>query len=330
MTSGTAAIPVSVALCTYNGSRFLSEQLDSIASQSVLPDELVVGDDRSSDDTLAMLADFAARAPFPVRVTERPVNLGTSANFAATLEETRGELIVLADQDDRWRPDKVERTLAAFAGRSDLLATFSDARLIDADGASLGLTLFESLGVTRAERARIANGRAFDALIRRNIATGATMTVRRSLVDLALPIAAEWIQDEWLAMIAATLDGTRLAMIEEPLIDYRQHATNQIGAKPLTRSELVAKLFAARDDQCSRLLGRTERLLAKVESLGAAVARDRTVALREKVEHLRFRAALPASRWRRLGPIAAELVSGRYARFSRGARAIARDVFAPS
>jgi glycosyltransferase involved in cell wall biosynthesis len=330
MNQRAAPVTVSVALCTYNGQRFLQEQLDTIASQSVLPHELVVGDDRSSDGTREMLARFAADAPFDVRVIERPVNIGTSANFADTLAQTRGELIVLADQDDRWRVDKLERTLESFTQRPELLVVFSNARLVDANGASLGKTLFESLGISRDERTRVANGHAFDALIRRNIATGATMTVRRSLVDLALPIGAEWIQDEWLAMIAATLDGTRLAMIDDPLIDYRQHAANQIGAKPLTRGELVAKLFAARDDHCPRLLRRTERLIEKVESLGAAVTSDKTIALREKVEHLRLRTALPSSRWLRVAPIAMEIVSGRYARFSTGARAVARDLFAPA
>lgn len=97
---GGAALRISVALCTHNGSAYLTEQLASIAAQTRLPDELVVCDDRSSDDTPRLLADFAARAPFPVQVVVNSENLGSTAKFAKAISLCQGDFIALSDQAD--------------------------------------------------------------------------------------------------------------------------------------------------------------------------------------------------------------------------------------
>jgi glycosyltransferase involved in cell wall biosynthesis len=101
---------ISVALCTYNGERFLHQQLDSIAMQTRLPDELVVCDDRSTDRTLAIVREFAASAPYPVRVFENQANLGFAANFEGAIRRCDGDLIALSDQDDVWYPTRLERS----------------------------------------------------------------------------------------------------------------------------------------------------------------------------------------------------------------------------
>ena len=99
---------ISVAMCTYNGERFLPQQLASIAAQTRLPDELVVCDDRSTDRTVAIVREFAASVPFPVKVFENERNLGYSANFEAAIRRCEGDLIALSDQDDIWYPQHLE------------------------------------------------------------------------------------------------------------------------------------------------------------------------------------------------------------------------------
>ena len=106
---------VSVALCTYNGTRYLKDQIDSIASQTRVPHELVVCDDCSSDDTVKILEAFASRAPFPVRLSVNPTNLGSTKNFAQAIALCRGDIIALCDQDDVWHPAKLERLASVFA-----------------------------------------------------------------------------------------------------------------------------------------------------------------------------------------------------------------------
>src|ERR1700721_581226 len=98
---------LSIALCTYNGERFLPEQLRSIGEQSRLPDELVGCDDASTDRTLGIIEDFARQAPFPVRIEVNAANSGSTPNFAKAIGMCKGDSIVLADQDDVWVPSKL-------------------------------------------------------------------------------------------------------------------------------------------------------------------------------------------------------------------------------
>ena len=95
---------ISVALCTYNGERFLEEQLASLEAQERRPDELVVCDDRSTDNTVSLLESFARTASFPVRIHINPINLGSTVNFDRAMRLCAGSLIAFCDQDDIWSP----------------------------------------------------------------------------------------------------------------------------------------------------------------------------------------------------------------------------------
>jgi glycosyltransferase involved in cell wall biosynthesis len=116
---------ISVALATHNGAGFLGEQLSSIARQTRLPDEMVLSDDGSTDDTLAMARVFSATAPFPVTIVANPQKRGYARNFIGAAGRCRGDLIFFADQDDVWRDDKIE-TIAAIAATTPELAIFHD------------------------------------------------------------------------------------------------------------------------------------------------------------------------------------------------------------
>src|SRR6201999_469319 len=101
---------LSVALCTYNGERFLPQQLASMANQTRPPDELIVCDDRSSDRTIDIVREFAASAAYPVRIFENESNLGSAANFERAIRLCEGNLIALSDQDDIWYPIRLQRS----------------------------------------------------------------------------------------------------------------------------------------------------------------------------------------------------------------------------
>src|SRR5262245_2492499 len=98
---------VSVALCTHNGARFLDAQLHSLAAQSQLPHELVIGDDASTDGTIEQLERFAKEVPFPVRITKNPEPVGVTENFSRTLAACSGDVLMPCDQDDVWHPEKI-------------------------------------------------------------------------------------------------------------------------------------------------------------------------------------------------------------------------------
>jgi glycosyltransferase involved in cell wall biosynthesis len=101
---------ISIALCTYNGERFLPRQLASILEQTRLPDEMVVCDDGSTDGTLEILHDFADQATFPVEVIRNGHTLGSSENFVQAIGLCEGTFIALSDQDDIWYPSRLERS----------------------------------------------------------------------------------------------------------------------------------------------------------------------------------------------------------------------------
>ncbi len=239
---GTTARPtVSVALGTHNGAAFLEPQLRSILTQSHPVQEVVLSDDASSDGSVALAEGLieehrAADAPTPSLVVLRnPTALGVTANFEQALRAASGDLVVLADQDDVWRPDRIARALREFTARPEVELVASDARLVDGSGAALGSTLFDTLGVDAALLGRFRSDGSFDELLRRNVVTGATMAIARRLVERAVPFPESWVHDEWLAMVASV--GGGLSLIDEPLIDYRQHGGNQIECAGSRRRE---------------------------------------------------------------------------------------------
>ena len=120
---------VSVALCTYNGAKYLPDQLKSMELQTRKPDELVVCDDRSTDETLDILRAFKKTCLFRVRLYENESNLGSTKNFEKTIRLCHGDIIFLADQDDVWQSGKIERILAAFEEHPDAGYVFSNASM---------------------------------------------------------------------------------------------------------------------------------------------------------------------------------------------------------
>lgn len=320
-------LSASVVLCTYNGVRFLEAQWDSLLAQSRRPDEIIVRDDGSNDGTWALLETLSARAEargMRVRMIRNERNLGYVTNFEAGVREATGDVLFLCDQDDGWHAQKLATLMAEFEQRTDLLLLCTDARRIGEDGESLRRSLFKVLKVSRAELRRIHAGDGFRVLLRRSLATGATIALRRRLLTDALPFPAGWIHDEWLAIIAAALGG--FDCVEQPLIDYRQHADNQIG---MPDRDLAAKwrdLVKPRAALIGMLMARDELLQQRLAALGSRApdaCRERVV---EKLRHLRARSDVRGMPSRRFGTVLRETASGRYRRYGTGWRSALRDL----
>lgn len=319
---------ISVALCTRNGAGYLPAQVRSICVQDRLPIEIVLSDDGSRDDSVevvrATMAECGVAGRVGLTVFRNDPALGVTRNFEQAVTACRGALIALCDQDDVWRADRLSIMAAVFDRRPDLLLLHTDARLVDGDLKPLGQTLFQGLEVRADELAGIHAGRAFGVLMHRNLVTGATTVFRRRLLDVALPFRPEWVHDEWLAALAAATG--EMDVLEDCLVDYRQHASNQIGVRRLGLKAKVARAFAPRGDKHAQRVVRAQVLLDRLQSLGGQVPAQVLAAAREKVAHQRFRARLPANRLLRPLPIAVEALRGRYARFDRGWQAIVQDL----
>lgn len=319
---------VSVVLCTYQGAAHLREQLESYLVQTRLPDELVVGDDRSSDETVRILEDFAARAPFPVRVQVNERTLRASRNFEATARRASGDLIAFSDQDDVWLPEKLERLAAALEQDPGAVLAFTDATVVDGALRPLGYTMWEGIGFTAEEQRRLA-GAPHDVLWDRNVVMGAASMVRARLVEQAFPVGDAWGHDEWLAFLGA-LTG-RLVALPEATVLYRQHGGNVIGGLRPTEEETAARKRAWRTtnmrDTMARDRARWSAVLDAADRVPLLPERKPVLErLRSRVAHLDARARLPPARAARLVPVARELATGRYSRHSNGVLSAAKDL----
>lgn len=327
---------VSVALCTCNGARYIVEQVESILHQTSPVAEIVVHDDASDDDTVALVERTWAthrersegQAVPELRVTRNAHRLGVARNFEAALVACRGDLIALCDQDDRWNPDRLAVLVPHFVAHPATMLVHGNAILVNASGTPEGGTLFDALAITPSELRLIEEGRGWVPLLGRNLVTGATAVLRRNLRDASLPLPPHWLHDEWLGMVAALLGG--LHVERTPLLAYRQHGANQIGARRARLIDLVRRAQFDRGEWHANKMHRAIELLARAKELGGAVDSQALQTIEQKAEHHRVRAQLPAARHARLWPVWREWKTGRYRRFGRGLHGVLRDLLQPS
>lgn len=325
---------VSVALCTYDGARWLGPFLDGLLAQTLVPYELVVSDDGSGDATLDLLAAFAERAPFPVRVEQTPRRLGSTMNFGVAFGRCTGDLVASADQDDVWRPEKLARLAAAMDER-DLALAFSDGTVIDDAGTTVDATLWAGVGFGPGEQRRFDRD-PLGVLVRRSVVTGAAMVLRAEHLDRLLPFpsaldgpASPMLQDRWAALVLASI--ARVGRVAEPLIEFRRHESQQTGLRePLTAGEVAHQLRRSSASSAEAFTTRADQLdavRARVRGAAHPGVEDR---LSAAVAHLRARASLSPGRARRVVSVGRELLAGRYGRYSGGVRSAVADLTRPS
>lgn len=330
---------ISIALCTYNGAKFLPEQLKSYLAQTRLPDELIVGDDGSTDETVALLKDFAKTAPFAVRLEINEKNLGSTKNFERTIALCTGDLIFLSDQDDVWHPQKVEKFSAEFEKSENVGMVFSDAELVGENLESLKHNLWD-FSFPPADRRAARSGNLFELLLKRNVVTGATMAFRASFKDDLMPIPIHipnFIHDAWIALVIAAKG--KIVFIEESYILYRQHSNQQLGINwkfkdKMPRREKYAEsiFFERKNQERFAVLAEVIETYPQFEKQDTNVLSDRLRQdfMREseqKILHYEARKNLPANRLKRLSPVIKEFSSGRYRKFSKGLTSAAKDLF---
>ena len=329
---------ISVALTTYNGARFLQEQLQSIADQSSLPSQLVIVDDRSSDETKEIIDTFASKAPFAVDVRVNETTLGPTRNFQSAVELCNGDVIVLCDQDDRWHPEKLSQIKSTFSSRPNVGLVFSDAELIDEHGKSLNRRLWQHTLNPTCERG-LRSGKAFEVLLQHDVVTGATMSFRECFrkAILPFPTGIPLIHDGWTAVIIAAV--SEIARLRQCLVQYRLHDRQCLGIEPFNQTGRTADL-----EQVSRLTRRScyySEQIQKLEAVRERLARLSTFAdarlpsstlqarvryVERLIDHFGTRGGLPSGKFSRAPIVLKELLTLRYHRYSRGWLSAVRDL----
>jgi glycosyltransferase involved in cell wall biosynthesis len=264
-------ISVSVAMATYNGQKFIREQLDSLAAQQHLPSELIITDDASSDKTVVIAEQFAKTAPFPVHVHRHEKRVGYRANFMRAARHCISDVIAFCDQDDIWSPRKLALCIEPFRDPAVLLA-YHNAEVVTETGERLG-------SLDHLASATMTPPLSLCPMRYPNYALGFTEVFRRSILefsdlweisldynDSAVPMA----HDQWVFFIASVF-GT-IAYINEALASYRQHGANLYGSnlhgrhRPMSFIAYIADLLSNPSDELcglQKLSARCAEILEK-------------------------------------------------------------------
>lgn len=232
---------ISIALATYNGSKFLREQLDSILAQSMDHFEVVACDDCSTDETLQILEEYASKDS-RFKVFSNKNNLGFKKNFEHILSLCNGEFIAFCDQDDIWEPNHLE-ILYNNIGNNDCIG--ANSLIIDGNGIPQGKTLLEywPIHVMPKDAEQL-----FQHELYSNVIQGTASLIRSSLVKQALPIPDSIkYHDYWFALIAG-LNG-KCKYIKDVVLKYRRHSSNASGYQVFSVTNAIKDLYRFSKDR---------------------------------------------------------------------------------
>ena len=232
---------VSVLLSTYNGKKYLKQQLDSLFKQTYANFDIIVRDDNSKDESIEILKSYN------VELMSYGKNIGPKGSFSTLLEYSlakSSQYFMFCDQDDLWEADKIEKTLKKMQSLESKfgnipLLVHTNLEVVDEDLQTIDKSFwhFEQIN---------PNMNDFNKLLVQNTITGCTVMINRKLAELAMPIPDEAIMHDWWLGLIASKFG-KISHLDKALIKYRQHAQNSIGANGFGIDYIINKIFTAID-----------------------------------------------------------------------------------
>ena len=216
---------VDILLATYNGEKYLREQIDSILNQTHTEFRLLISDDGSTDGTREILKEYKEKDG-RIDVFFQENNLGVVKNFEFLLEKVEAKYYMFSDQDDIWKETKIEKSLNKIEEGYDLV--YSDLEVVDENLNVIYSSYWKLKGIYN----KIKKYNNFESLYLNNFVTGCTMISKKELINsfMPLPNTSKFVlHDYWISLIIS--QNGKIAYIEEPLIKYRQHKNNKVGSK---------------------------------------------------------------------------------------------------
>jgi glycosyltransferase involved in cell wall biosynthesis len=215
---------------TFNGEKYISEQIDSILSQSYKKFKLIINDDRSTDNTFRIISEYAKRYPDIIKVTQNEKNTGNAKyNFLKMMVIYKDDYIMLCDQDDIWLPTKIEKTMQKMQEMQEFYET-STPILVHTDL----IVVDENLKTIKQSYRKMSKNNyknnSLNNLLAMNIPTGCTSMYNRALADLIINEPDYFVMHDWWLGLTAAAFG-KIVSINEQTVLYRQHSDNSSGAK---------------------------------------------------------------------------------------------------
>jgi glycosyltransferase involved in cell wall biosynthesis len=245
---------VSIAMCTYNGDRYLQQQINSLVDQTYPNIELVIVDDGSTDNTLRLLESYKA-TDTRITIHQNPQNLGYVKNFEKAISLCKGDYIALTDQDDIWELNKIE---ALVNNIGDAVLIYHDSILIDNNGEKIRLM---------SDLFNMYTGNSPLPFLFFNCISGHSMMFTKQLVSVLGAFDNRFYHDWWIAFVAANT-GT-VKYLDQALVKYRQHqdantdilrSRKKSGTKKPKYSELNLPWLK----NCERLDGRCQHFIEQL------------------------------------------------------------------
>lgn len=253
---------IDILLATYNGEKFLREQLDSLLSQSVQDFRVLIRDDGSADGTAEIIEEYCALHPRKIyRVHSICFSRSAKSNFGELMKAADGDYIMFCDQDDLWLPDKISVTLNAMTSAEKLYGNRTPI-LVHTDLEIVGRKL-EPLypSFTRYENLR-TDGLSLKNLLAQNSVTGCTVMFNRALLKLCRSVPEEALMhDHWLALLASAVG--EIVYVDKPTVKYRQHGGNAVGAQRFGKKSDFRTSLKSSYHQAEKFLSRYGKLLSE-------------------------------------------------------------------
>lgn len=218
---------ISVAMAVYQGAAFLTKQMESLFNQTQLPDEIIIVDDASDDETFPIAKQYETRTNIHVRVLKQTKRVGYIQNFKTALSQTSGDIIFLCDQDDIWEPNKIETMMALFQKHPKITCINTSAQYIDADDQPIQGETTNRNGVIELEE-----------IFYHNISMGCTMAFTKDVCEHYLSKSDFKAPHDWELNFIAALQGT-LYYVSTPLVKYRLHKHNTTGNDTLQKNNHI-------------------------------------------------------------------------------------------
>ena len=322
-------LKLSIALLTYNRERFLQEHLSSILGQTRLPDEVIIGDDCSTDRTPGIVRNFAAHAPFPVRWYVNDRNQGVARNAEHAINLCSGDVIVFCDDDDVCLPDRLNATEKAFQRSAATGIVTSNSDLVDDKLNPLGISLWDSARFSSQESLTVLTD-PIPTLARHFLVYGHVTSFRSSLRNYILPFpptpAVRKYFDVWVALVLASVAD--VACIPQALVLHRLHPGQIAGVQSLaSRRERLAAIASNEREKIAEFSPLVEEVVTRISTLAKSPRATESVrSLRRWAEHMKMQSQLPRVKCARLAPVLHALLTGRYHAYSRGFLTAARDL----
>ena len=280
---------IAILMATYNGEKYICQQIDSILSQTCKDWELYIHDDGSTDNTIAVVESYVEKYPNKIHLIDGKSTGGAKYNFFYMFGQVEAPYYMTCDQDDVWLDKKIELTydkMLTIENKADVpCLVYTELRVVDSELNTIADTMsgYQSLDCHK---------RTINQFILQNSVTGCTMMVNRALRDKMLRITDidnTIMHDWWAALVAAQFGKT--AFIDEPTILYRQHGDNSLGALGINKlSYIVRRVWQKKQIQESMRLGRLQaREFAKTYNLPADSLAVRYAALEGKSRRVRQR-----------------------------------------